>query len=113
MDLDAFGEAATSLTGVRRATSGGPARWELRGRLVARELDATHVVVRVPFDVRDALLRDHPNVFTVPPRFEKHMMVVADLAAGDDGAVEDALEAAYVLQAAQRDAGSRGGNARR
>ena len=112
MDLDAFGEAAMSLAGVKRANSGGAARWQLRGRLVARELDAGHVVVRVPFDVRDALLRDHPDVFTVPPRFQKHMLVVADLAAGDDGAVEDALEAAYVLQA-QRDAGDDGGNARR
>ena len=66
---------------------------------MARELDDTHVVVRVPFDVRDALLHQHPGVFAVPPRFAKHMMVVADLAAGDDGAVEDALESAWRFQA--------------
>ena len=66
---------------------------------MARELDATHVVVRVPFDVRDALLHQHPDVFSVSPRFAKHMMVVADLAAGDDGAVEDAVESAWRLQA--------------
>ena len=65
---------------------------------MARELDATHVAVRVPFDVRDALLHQHPDVFSVPPRFAKHMMVVADLGAGDDGAVEDAVESAWRLQ---------------
>ena len=98
MDLHGFDERATSLEGVRRRTVDGAARWVYRGRLVARELDATHVVVRVPFDVRDSLVARHPSVLEVPRRFEKHMMVVADLGAGDDGAVEDVLEAAWTLQ---------------
>ncbi len=98
VDLDAFSELATSLAGVRRTSAGGLARWQYQGRLVAREMDATHVAVRVPFDVRDALLHQHPNVFSVPPRFAKHMMVVADLDAGDDGSVEDAVESAWRLQ---------------
>jgi hypothetical protein len=109
VDLDAFDELATSLAGVRRRTATGRARWQYRGRLVARELDATHVVVRVPFDVRDALLRQHPQAFSVPPRFSKHMMVVAALDAGDDGAVEDALESAWRFQA-QADSLSAGGD---
>lgn len=99
VDLDDFNELATSLAGVRRTSPLGAARWQYRGRLVARELDASHVVVRVPFDVRDALLRQYPEVFAVPPRFAKHMMVVADLAAGDDHAVEDAVVSAWRLQA--------------
>ncbi len=98
MDLDAFDELATSLAGVRRRSVDGKARWQCRGRLVAREFDATHVVVRVPFDVRDALLHQYPEVFSVPPRFAKHMMVIADLDAGDDGAVEDAVTSAWRLQ---------------
>ena len=98
VDLDAFHELATSLAGVRKTVAGGRARWQRNGRLVARELDATHVVVRVPFDTRDALLHQYPEVFSVAPRFAKHMMVVADLAAGDDGAVEDAVIAAWRLQ---------------
>jgi hypothetical protein len=101
--LDDFHEFATSLAGVRRTRANGAARWQCRGRLVARELDATHVVVRVPFDVRDALLHQHPDVFTVPSRFAKHMMVVADLHAGDDDAVEDAVVAAWRLQMDQGD----------
>lgn len=103
MDLPTFDELATSLPGVRRTSAGGAARWQCRGRLVARELDAEHVVVRVPFDVRDALLHQHPDVFSVPPRFARHMMVVADLVAGDDGAVEDALISAWRLQVAATD----------
>jgi hypothetical protein len=99
VDLDAFDGLAASLAGVRRTSAGGLARWQYRGRLVARELDPTHVAVRVPFEVRDALLHRHPDVFSVPSRFTKHMMVVADLAAGDDGAVEDAVESAWRLQA--------------
>jgi hypothetical protein len=99
VDLDMFNHLATSRAGVRRTSAGGLARWQYEGRLVARELDATHVVVRVPFDVRDVLLRQHPDVFSVPTRFAKHMMVVADLDAGNDGSVEDAVESAWRLQA--------------
>jgi hypothetical protein len=98
MDLDAFDELATSLAGVRHTSSEGRARWQRNGRLVARQLDESHVVVRVPFDVRDALLQQYPDVFSMPARFAKHMMVVADLASGDDGAVEDAVNAAWRLQ---------------
>ena len=57
------------------------------------------MAVRVPFDVRDVLLHQHPDVFSVPRRFAKHMIVVADLDAGDDGAVQDAIESAWRLQA--------------
>jgi hypothetical protein len=103
VDLDGFHELATSLAGVRRASVGGAARWQVQGRLVARELDASHVAVRVSFDVRDALLRQHPDVFSVPRRFAKHMIVVADLAAGEDGAVEDAVESAWAMQTAHVD----------
>jgi len=87
-----------SLPGVRHASVDGLARWQYRGRLVARELDANHVVVRAGFDARDALVRQYPEVFSVPSRFAKHMMVVVDLDAGDDGAIEDAVESAWRLQ---------------
>jgi len=65
--------------------------------LIARQLDEAHVVIRADFDYRDSVLRQFPGTFSVPPRFSKHMMVVADLA-GDAGAIEDAFEAAWQLQ---------------
>jgi len=43
-------------------------------------------------------LRQFPGTFSVPTRDIKHMMVVADLARGDAGAVEDAVEAAWQRQ---------------
>ena len=98
MDLDGFHELATSYTGVRRTSAGGRARWQLHGRLIARQLEGAQVAVRVPFDVRDMLTRQHPGVFSVPARFAKHMIVVADLDAEDDGAVEDAVASAWRLQ---------------
>jgi hypothetical protein len=86
------------LTGVRRTTTEGLAQWRYHGRLVARQLDDTHMVIRADFDYRAELLEQFPETFSVPARFVKHMMVVADLEAGDAGAIEDALEAAWQLQ---------------
>ena len=70
----------------------------VHGRLVARQLDDTHLVIRADFDYRDFILRQFPETFSVPTQYIKHMMVVADLAGGDPGAIEDALEAAWQLQ---------------
>jgi hypothetical protein len=55
-------------------------------------------VIRADFDYRDSLLRQFPETFSVPARFTKHMMIVADIARGEAGAIEDALEAAWQLQ---------------
>jgi hypothetical protein len=89
---------AEALAGVRRTTADGLAQWRYHGRLVARQLDATHIVIRADFDYRASLLHQFPGTFSVPARYSKHMMVVADLASGDAGAIEDALEAAWQLQ---------------
>lgn len=94
MDLRAFGDLVEAMPGVRRRSQNGLARWQYDGRLVARALDDTHVVIRAPFDVRDLLLGQHPDVFSVPARFTRHMMVVADLSVDDD-AVVDALTSAW------------------
>ena len=83
---------------MRRTTAGGLAQWRYHGRLVARQLDDAHLVIRADFDYRDSMLRQFPETFSVPARYIKHMMVVADLARGDAGAIEDALEAAWQLQ---------------
>ena len=68
-----------ALAGVRRTTADGLAHWRFHGPLVARQLDEDHLVIRADFDYRDALLRQFPETFSVPARFSKHMMVVADL----------------------------------
>lgn len=72
--------------------------WRCRGRMVARQLDKTHVAIRSSFDARDLLLTTFPGTFTVPSRLTKHRTVVADLARGDRDAIEEALIAAWHLQ---------------
>jgi hypothetical protein len=99
MDIAKFESLAGRLDGVRTRTDDGLLSCRYHGRLVARQIDETHVVLRCSFDVRDSLLKQFPDTFSVPARFAKHMMIVADLRRGDEGAVEDALIAAWRLQA--------------
>lgn len=99
MSIDDIARLAQALPGVRRTTGGGLAHWRYHGRLIARQLDDSHLVIRASFDYRDTILRQFPRTFTVPARYRKHMMVVADLG-GDAAAIEDALEAAWDLQRA-------------
>ena len=98
LQIGEISQLAQALPGVRYSTADGLAQWRYKGRLVARQLDETHVVIRADFDTRSELLRHFSDTFSVPGRFTKHMMVVADLAGGDAGAIEDALEAAWQLQ---------------
>ncbi len=89
---------AAQLEGVSERRREGLLDWRYRGRLVARELDDRHVVIRASFDFRDVLLHSFPDTFSVPERFAKHMMIVADLEHGNPDAVEDAVIAAWELQ---------------
>src|SRR5215831_13223372 len=102
MRLSDVSELAAELEGVTERRREGLLQWRYHGRLVARQLDATHIVIRASFDSRDFLLRAFPDTFTVPRRFEKHMMVVADLADGNPDAVEDAVIGAWELQSGSR-----------
>jgi hypothetical protein len=98
LQIDDVARLAEALAGVRRTTADGLAQWRYHGRLVARALDDAHLVIRADFDIRDWMLRQFPETFSVPTRYRKHMMIVADLAKGDSGAIEDALVAAWQLQ---------------
>ena len=98
MDINDVAPLAEALPGVRCTTPGGRPEWRYHGRLVARQLDDAHLLIRADFDYRNSILRQLPGTFSVPARYLKHMMVVADLANGDAGAIEDALEAAWLLQ---------------
>jgi len=89
---------ARELDGVVERRRDGLLEWRYHGRLVARQLDESHVVVRAAFDFRDIMLQSFPETFSAPGRFAKHMMIVADLENGNADAVEDALIAAWELQ---------------
>jgi hypothetical protein len=86
------------LAGVTERRRNGLLEWRYHGRLVARELDCSHIVIRASFDFRDLLLHSFPETFSVPRRFRKHTMIVADLEAGNADAIEDAIIGAWELQ---------------
>ena len=98
MEIADVARQAEGLSGVRHTVRDGLAEWRYHGRLVARQLADAHMVIRADFDYRDSILRQFPGTFSVPRRFVRHMMMVADLATGDTGAIEDAIEAAWQLQ---------------
>ena len=98
MKLADVSQLAAQLQGVAERRRDGLLEWRYRGRLVARQLDDGHVVIRASFGFRDLLVRSFPETFSVPRRFAKHMMVVADLESANADAVEDAVIAAWELQ---------------
>jgi hypothetical protein len=98
LTLSDLSRLAGELDGVAERRRDGLLDWRYRGRLVARQLDDSHVVIRASFELRDFLLHSFPETFTAPGRFAKHMMVVADLDHGNADAIEDAVIAAWELQ---------------
>jgi len=98
MRLADLSRIAAELDGVSERKRDGLLDWRYRGRLVARQLDAGHVVIRASFDFRDFLVQSFPDTFSVPKRFAKHMMIVADLERGNADAIEDAVIGAWELQ---------------
>jgi hypothetical protein len=98
MRLDEVSRLAAQLDGVAERTRDGLLDWRYHGRLVARQLDDGHIVIRATFEFRDFLLQSFPETFSVTDRFAKHMMVVADLEHGNADAIEDAVIGAWELQ---------------
>ena len=98
MKLDDISRLAQQLEGVSESRRDGLLNWRYHGRLVARQLDDSHIVIRSSFEFRDFLLQAFPETFSVPRRWAKHMMLVADLERGSADAVEDAVIGAWELQ---------------
>jgi hypothetical protein len=101
MRFDELSTLAAELDGVAERRREGLLDWRYRGRLVARQLDDSHVVIRASFELRDFLIQSFPETFSAPGRFAGHMMVVADLEHGNADAIEDAVISAWELQSAR------------
>ena len=98
MRLADFSRLVAELEGVVERRREGLLDWRYHGRLVARQLDDSHVVIRASFELRDLLLQSFPETFSVPKRYAEHMMIVADIENGNADAVEDAVIGAWELQ---------------
>jgi hypothetical protein len=66
MRLADVSRLAALLDGVAERRRGGLPDWRYRGRLVARQLDGSHIVIRASFDFRDFLIHSFPETFSVP-----------------------------------------------
>jgi hypothetical protein len=102
MQLTDLSRLAGRLHGVTERTRNGLLDWRYQGRLVARQLDDAHVVIRATFDSRQFLVQSFPGTFSVPRRFTSHMMIVADLDNGNADAIEDAVIGAWELQSGRQ-----------
>ncbi len=100
VEVEDVAQIASALAGVRCTAAKGAPEWRYHGRLVARVVDESHIVIRADFAYRDAIVWQFPETFSVPTRYRKHMMVVADLVKGNAAAIEDAIESAWELQRA-------------
>ena len=101
MEVADLSDIAAQLDRVSERRRAGLLEWRYHGRLVARQLDERRIVIRSSFEVRDLLLQSFPETFSVPRRFAKHMMIVADLRDGNADAIEDAVIGAWELQSGE------------
>lgn len=61
MEIADAARVAGTLAGVRLTVPGGLAEWRYHGRLVAGQLDDTHVVIRADFDYRAGCCGSSPR----------------------------------------------------
>jgi len=92
------GAFAESLPQVKRKGTAARPAWYVHDRLVARLVDPTTLVVRVPLTEREALLDEFPTSFGVPPRMEAHHKAEAYLDRADPAAIRKAIELAWEMQ---------------
>ncbi|GAB3085057.1 hypothetical protein [Pedococcus soli] len=97
MTLDEVDDYATSLAGCKRKGHPGRVAWYVDDRLVVRQDEPGTLLVRVDPGDREQLLEAHPTTFGVPPRWEAHRKVQAQLD-GDAGAIREAIRLAWTSQ---------------
>ncbi len=88
---------ATSLPGCTRKGHEGRRAWYVDDRLVVREDEPGTLLVRVGGEDRERLVAAHPDTFGVPPRWEAHAKVQAELD-GDGDAIREAIRLAWATQ---------------
>ncbi|AQP47910.1 hypothetical protein BW730_10805 [Tessaracoccus aquimaris] len=93
-DVDAF---AAQLEGCRQRRIDGRVGWYVNGLLVVRpETDRT-ILIRLDPTQRESMLAAHPDTFGVPPAWEAHEKVQANLD-GDADAIRTAIKMAWERQ---------------
>lgn len=97
-DVDAY---LGTLEGIRARHTDWRRAWYVDDLLVARADAAGTVLVRLGGRDREQLVAAHPDTFGVPPRWEAHDKLQADLG-GDAAAIQSALRLAWDRQRSVR-----------
>jgi hypothetical protein len=97
MRLEEVHAFATSLPGCTRKGHPGRRAWYVDDRLVVRQDEPGTLMVRVGPEDRERLLERHPETFGVPPRWEAHRKVQAELE-GNADAIREAIRLAWASQ---------------
>lgn len=95
--LDEVDEFATALPGCKRKGHPGRVAWYVDDRLVVRQDELGTLLVRVDLEDRERLVKAHPGTFGVPPQWEAHRKVQAELD-GDGDAIREAIRLAWESQ---------------
>ncbi|MER7073443.1 hypothetical protein [Terrabacter sp. NPDC000476] len=101
MTLDDVDTCLGKLDGIRARHRDGRRAWYVDGLLVARVDAAGTVLIRLGGRDREQLVATHPDTFGVPPRWEAHDKLQADLG-GDADAIRSALTLAWERQRSAR-----------
>src|SRR5690348_6398222 len=94
------------LPGVEESTMYGAPALKLRGKLLAcmashKSAEPRSLVVRIPFEDRDALIADDPRIYYVKPHYLDYPSVLVRLALIECDALRDLLHSAWRTVSAQ------------
>lgn len=89
---------AAALPGVEEGKAWGVPALKLRGTMVAcmaahKSAEPNTLVVRLPFDQRDAIIADAPQTYYLKPHYEAYASVLVRLSRIDREALADLLHA--------------------
>lgn len=89
-----------ALPGVERGTAWGVPALRAGGKTICctaahRQAEPNTLVVMVPFEQRDALIEEEPDVYYVKPHYLSHPCVLVRLRAIQDDALRDLLLTAH------------------
>jgi hypothetical protein len=81
IDLDGVRALFAKLDGVEEGTSYGTVAWKAKKKLVARvKEDGATLVVRAPFELRDALMESDPETFFITDHYQNYPAVLVRMA---------------------------------
>ena len=95
-----------ALDGVEEATAYGTPCLRLNKRMIAciainKEAEPNTLMIRLPFEQRDELIAEQPDVYYLKPHYEPYPSVLVRLSRVHRDALQDLLQTAWRLAAAR------------